>query len=90
MGRESWSEEDLKKLRSMVARGETSVTIAEAVGRTPSTVRQYIRNNAKKLNLVLPKLRGRGFKNMGDFDRQWYGSVPFGHWTITKAWSKSA
>lgn len=90
MGRYSWSDEDIKTLRSMVAKGETSVSIAEAVGRNPSTVRQYIRNNAKKLELQLPAIRGRGQKNLAGFDRLWYGAVPFGHWAMTKPWSKSA
>lgn len=88
MGREAWSDEDIKTLRTMVSKGETSVRIAEAVGRTPSTVRQYVRNNARKLELKLPPIRGRGLKNCADFDRRWYGAVPFGHWAITKPWSK--
>jgi IS30 family transposase len=86
MGREAWSDEDVKTLRKMVAKGETSTAIAEAVGRNPSTVRQYIRNNARKLGLHLPPIRGRGEKNMASFDREWYGSVPYLHWSITKPW----
>lgn len=86
MSRAAWSDEDVKTLRRMVSKGETSTAIAEAVGRNPSTVRQYIRNNARKLNLHLPAIRGRGERTMASFDREWYGSVPYLHWSITKAW----
>jgi hypothetical protein len=88
MSRSAWNEKDLETLRRMLAEGATSTEIGEAVGRNPATVRQYIRNNAHKLELLLPAIRGRGEKPVASFDKQWYGSVPYLHWSITKPWGK--
>ena len=86
MGRPTWSEQDLMTLRRMLADGKTSAEIGEAVGRTDTTVRQFVRNNAEKLELDLPLIQGRCRYNPKQFDKDWYGSVPFGHWIITKPW----
>ena len=88
MSRPTWNEQDLMTLRRMLASGKTSVEIGEAVNRNSTTVRQFIRNNAEKLELDVPMIRGRYRYNPKSFEKQWLGSVPFGHWAITKAWSK--
>ena len=88
MPRPTWNEQDLLTLRRMLADKKTSVEIGEAVNRNPTTVRQFIRNNAEKLSLDVPMIQGRYRYNPKEFDKQWYGCVPFGHWTITKPWSK--
>lgn len=90
MPRETWNEQDLMTLRRMLADKKTSVEIGEAVNRNPTTVRQFIRNNAEKLSLDVPMIQGRYRYNPKEFDKQWYGAVPFGHWALTKLWSKVA
>jgi len=86
MSRATWSEQDITTLRRMLADGKTSVEIGEAVNRNPTTVRQFIRNNADKLSLTVPMIKGRYRYNPKQFDKEWYGSVPYGHWAITKPW----
>jgi hypothetical protein len=87
IGAKAWSQEDIATLRKMWNEGHSSHAIADAVNRNSSTIRQYVTKNRDWLGLeprtrygVLP------YKNTSEFDKQWYGSVPFGHWTITKPW----
>lgn len=82
----SWSSEDIQVLRKMVAKGFTSKEIGDALGRKPEAIRQYIHKNANHLQLELPPLRGRGDRCVKQFDREWYGAVPYLHWAMTKPW----
>lgn len=88
MPRPTWNEQDLMILRRMLADKKTSVEIGEAVNRNPTTVRQFIRNNADSLGLDIPMIRGRYRYNPKSFEKQWLGSVPYLHWAMTKPWSK--
>ena len=88
MSRPTWSPQDLTTLRRMLADGKTSVEIGKVVNRKSTTVRQFIRNNVEKLELDLPMINGRYRYNPKKFDQQWLGSVPFGHWAMTKPWGK--
>ena len=86
MGRYAWPDEDVKVLRQMLAEGKPSHEIAEVLGRKAPSVRKYVNNNQEKLNLTVPTIRGRGRFDGTQFDKEWYGVVPFGHWAITKPW----
>jgi len=86
MPRATWNEQDLLTLRRMLAKGHTSTEIGDAVGRNATTVRQFVRNNADKLELDMPLIQGRYRYNPKQFNKQWKGSVPYLHWSITKPW----
>lgn len=90
MGMTAWSDEHIQILRKMVAAGKPSHEIAQAVGRTPSTVRSYLRNNKDKLELTPPDIRGRNRWNEKQFDKLWRGSVPYLHWAMTKKWGSNS
>lgn len=88
-GKYPWSEDDIRTLQRMWREGYTSLDIGKAVNRSPSTVRQYVVNNRDNLGLhkrYAPQKTD--YRNQSEFEKLWYGSVPFGHWSITKSWSK--
>ena len=90
MGMTAWPDEDIAKLRRMLAEGKPSHEIAEALGRKPSSVRRYVNYNKHRMNLVVPVIQGRGdVVDMKEFNKKWQGSVPFGHWALTKPWRVS-
>ena len=86
--KQAWKQEEIETLVAMWHQGETAADIAKKLNRKRSSILQYAHRNREKLGLghrqVVAKARP---KNLS-FEQQWYGSVPFGHWTITKAWGK--
>ena len=86
--KQAWKQEEIDILVTMWHQGETAADIANKLNRKRSSILQYAHRNREKLGLghrqVVAKARP---KNLS-FEQQWYGSVPFGHWTITKAWGK--
>ena len=86
--KQAWKQEEIDTLVTMWHQGETAADIARKLNRKRSSILQYAHRNRAKLGLghrqVVAKARP---KNLS-FEQQWYGSVPFGHWTITKAWGK--
>jgi hypothetical protein len=87
MGGFAWDAEEIKVLRKMWKDGHSSMAIGDVLGKKPSSVRQYVKNNREDLGLS-PRKRTdvMPYKNVSEFDKQWYGSVPFCHWSITKPW----
>ena len=88
----NWTEEQICTLRRMVAQGATSKQISEAIGKKPAAVRKVIGKRKDDLELTLPPIRGRNptpRPTTTDFEKQWYGSVPYLHWSITKPWKAS-
>ena len=86
MGMTTWPDEDITILRKMLAEGKPSHEIGAVLGRKPSAVRRFVNYNKDRLRLVKPMIQGRGRFNQSQFDKDWYGVVPFGHWSITKPW----
>lgn len=83
-----WPDEHITILRKMLRDGASSHQIGEVLGRKASSIRKYVNNNKDRLGLILPPKQGRNRVNQSQFDKEWYGSVPFGHWAITKPWGK--
>ena len=44
----------------------------------PNTLRTFVSRNREKLNI-----ERRGYRG---FEKEWYGAVPRGHWSICKPW----
>lgn len=91
MGMTAWSDEHIEIMRRMLADGCSSTEIGKAVDRKPSSVRAYIARNKTILDLTLPDIKGRTSKGMPRYDatkfeKEWSGSVPYLHWSITKPW----
>lgn len=89
MPNKTWSDKDVATLCKLWREGVTTKNIAIAVNRNPETVRQYVYNHKKRLGLI-----GRSqeetnvYRAETEFDREYRGPVPFGHWAITKPWRK--
>ena len=87
--RDPWTDKDIETLQRMWREGYSSYAIADAVNRKPNSVRQYVANNRDLLGLSKrTRYEVKPYKSVTEFDKLWYGSVPFGHWSITKSWSK--
>ena len=86
----NWTNEQVSTLRTMIAAGKSSREIGLAVGKKPSAVRRVISLHKENLQLIKPVIQGRSREgerfNATEFEKAWYGSVPYLHWTITKAW----
>jgi hypothetical protein len=90
-GSSPWPEEDIRILQKMWRDGHSSMAIADKLNRNPSAIRQYVANNRDAIGLMARKRTDvLPYKNISEFDKQWYGTVPFGHWMITKPWRKAS
>ena len=65
--------------------------IARTFNITRRSIQRHIANNRDRLQLSPRKggkprtgNRTKAYKN--EFDRAWYGCVPFGHWALCKPW----
>jgi len=87
----AWEQEDIDKLVELRNSGVSMPKIAEELGKTHSSVKMYVQRNGKALGLR-PALdfKPRAKSQNTAFDKEWYGTVPFGHWLITKPWRKVA
>lgn len=83
-----WKEEEIDTLVTMWMEGEKVADIAKKLNRKRSSVIQYAHRNREKLGLGYRQTVARAKPKNTSFEQQWHGSVPFGHWTITKAWGK--
>lgn len=86
-----WTHDDEVYLVSEWNKGTKVEDIAEAFGITKRSVQRHIAANRERLGLN-PRKGGK-VKQSKDgysthFDKLWKGSVPFGHWSITKRWGK--
>lgn len=87
----SWDKNEIDVLIEMRNSGESMKEIAKTLGRSHNSVKMYVQRHAEKLGLK-PYLdfKARAKSQRPEFDREWYGPVPFGHWALTKPWRKSA
>jgi len=90
MGVRRWSQEQIDTLVEMSLAGYEHVDIGKAIDKNPSAIRNYLMHNRKKLGIPPRKVRVRTnsarSKQGSEFDKEWFGSVPYLHWSITKAW----
>jgi len=84
--KKQYTEQDVKTLVRMWHDGYTASEIGNTISKSIASVRQFAHRNRKKLNLEIRE--GGKPISKTTFDKEWLGSVPFGHWTITKPWSK--
>ena len=69
--------------------GYTAPEIAEEIGKSTDNVRMFASRNREKLDLEHrgnPEYKGRPSGDTTEFEKAWKGSVPRGHWLITKPW----
>ena len=86
--KQAWKQEEIDILVTMWHQGETAADIARKLNRKRSSILQYAHRNREKLGLGYRQTVARARPKNTSFEQQWHGSVPFGHWTITKAWGK--
>ena len=88
----TWTKEEVDTLVHMWKDGVSSGTIATKLNRRRSAISQYLCRHREKLGLEkrMEPVGGRPRKNKGSFEESWKGTVPLGHWMITKPWRKAA
>ena len=89
-----WSDEQVDTCVDMWREGHSSVEIGDSIGKDKSHVRMFIYRNREKYDLE-KRNTGRWDSDqkripVSEFDKQWHGSVPLGHWMITKPWRKAS
>lgn len=84
--KKQYTDKDVKILVSMWGDGYTATEIGKALNKSMASVRQFAHRNRKRYNLEVRE--GGKPPCRTTFDQEWHGCVPFGHWMITKAWSK--
>ena len=83
----SWTEDEINTYITLYQTGMSIQDIADEMGRSRSSVKMFGQRHRTELGLVkridtkeAPKTK---------IDKQWYGSVPYKHWLITKKWSRA-
>lgn len=92
-----WSKEEIETTIEMYNDHKTNHEIGLAIGKTGDAVKTKLGKLRKQFGLA-PRnqsLLRRGAKSavpkgMTPFERDWQGSVPCGHWMITKPWKKAS
>jgi len=84
MFEKQYSDKDIEIMKRMWQEGYTAAEIGDVIGKSKWSIRQYMNRNRDKHGFE-KKAPGRPFCR-AKFEKQWYGSVPLGHWTITKPW----
>jgi IS30 family transposase len=84
-----WKQEDIDTLVELRNSGKSMKYISEVLGKTHNSVKMYVQRHKDELGLKpYIDFKARAKSQNPEFDRQWYGSVPFGHWAMTKPWRK--
>ena len=92
-----WTKEEIETTVKMYKEHKTNSEIGVAIGKTQDAVKTKLGKLRKQFDLA-PRnqsLLRKGSKadlpkGMSAFDRDWHGSVPCGHWMITKPWRKAS
>ena len=92
---QAWTEEENATLIELWNQGRRCSDIAMELGKTKSSVANYLSRNRQWLGL---EKRSRHYKParkpiaelayVSKLDREWHGVVPLKHWTITQKWSR--
>jgi len=84
---EGWSKDEQRLLVELWNEDLSTKKIAEGLGKSFSSVKMYIQRHRKELGLDRRLVKkARASSGRPEFDKEWYGSVPYLHWSITKAW----
>ena len=73
-----FSHEIVHKVKLFESQAMSYEDMAKILNIHPNTIRVFVSRNREKLGI-----ERRGYKG---FDREWYGNVPRGHWSICKPW----
>lgn len=97
MRNKAWSKDEEQTLVRMFKEGQFLEDIGTTLNRSRRSVEGHLRRHRGRLGLDLRdksefmlKAQGHKYKGRKPFEVEWAGSVPFGHWMITKSWSKSS
>lgn len=86
-----WDQANVDTLVRMRNDGASVPQIADELGKTRSSVKMFIARHKDELGLR-PRIdfKAPAKSCRPQFDKDWYGQVPFGHWLITKSWGKAS
>lgn len=93
----TWTDDDAKTLITLWNKDVVLTEISYTLGKSPSSIRSFIFRNKHWLGIKPRPLNFKGTPKkpleerlrVTTLDKEWAGSVPFGHWTITKSWNNS-
>jgi hypothetical protein len=89
----AWTEEHQKTLVNLWEADVKADLIGEALGINATTVRTYVKRNRERLGLEPRKTHWEKDVPRSvystSFDKMWHGTIPCGHWMITKKWGQS-
>ena len=85
----TWEQDKIERLVQMRNDGSSVQQIADELGKTRSAVKMFITRHREALGLK-PRIdvNAPAKSYRPQWDKEWYGCVPFGHWLITKPWGK--
>lgn len=90
---DKWSKKEIDTLVTMWKADRPSVEIAEKLNRKRSTISMFVSRHAKELGIEKRMHLCYGGRpkstKLLSFDKQWHGSIPCGHWMITKPWGNA-
>lgn len=83
----TWTDEQVQTLVTMWTQGATKRQIANKLDKSVNAIKMYLERHRNELGLKRKcDINQRPKSQRPQFDREWYGAVPFGHWSITKPW----
>jgi hypothetical protein len=97
----AWTQEKVDELIKLYKEGLTFEEISLKIGISYDSTKAKLtalRKSGVDLPYRDPKVLAKkrletiakGGKAPSEFDREWHGPVPFGHWMITKPWRKAS
>ena len=86
-GSHNWSDWEISTLRQLRRKGVPMDDIAAKLNRKTHCVADWLRRYADEY--CIPICR-RPPIDKAQFEKDWYGPVPYLHWTITKPWKDAA
>lgn len=81
-----WNSEREARLIELWEQDVTAEKIGKELGVTKRSVQRHVAKYRDRLGLQPRFGKFTPGRPPVEFDKQWRGSVPFGHWAITKPW----
>ena len=91
-----WTKEEIETTIKLYKESKTNFEIGSAIGKTPDAVKTKLGKLRKQFDLpprdqsILRKTNKANPLGLTPFERDWKGTVPLGHWMITKPWRKAS